>query len=547
MKINRHKITILAALLLWTAMLHAQGIIAHRGFWKADGAVQNGLVALQAARDAKGCRGVECDTRLTADSVLVIVHDRDLGGKHIDAMPYEQVARYRTANGEAIPTAESYMQKAAQLCDSTFKLFFEIKPAQSNSQRGTYVNQCVDLVRRHGMAPRTEFISFDLEMCKLLAARCPDIPVAYLGGDRTPEELHRHGIDGIDYHYSTLLRHPEWIQQAHALGMSVNAWTVDDKDIAQKMSRLGVDWITTNEPMRMKTWLQDEPTYRFMSFNIRQSGFPEYDGEHAWPNRKEAVVKMLRDEAPDAFGVQEMLPGQRDYLRAHLPEYGMVGVGRDDGHEEGENMAIFYLKKRFRILKERTLWLSETPDSVSFGWDAACRRTVTETVLQDKQTKGIIHYFNTHLDHVGKVARRESVVLLCRWMQEAARDGAPVLLSGDMNSSLADTIFTPLFEAGFLPFRWLTPQTDEEESFNGYGIVSNAFANNTGANVIDHFFAKNLFAIQFKTLVGFYGVPYISDHYPIIAEFSIPADKKGKLPHKESSTKRIKKYPSKLQ
>ena len=529
---------ILAALLLWAGVLHAQGIIAHRGFWKADGAVQNGLVALQAACDASGCRGVECDARLTADSVLVIVHDRDLDGKHIDAMHYHEVARYRNINGETIPTAEAYMQKASLLCDNTFKLFFEIKPAQSQSQRGTYVNQCVELVRRHQMADRTEFISFDLEMCKMLAARCPDIPVAYLGGNRTPEELHALGIDGIDYHYSILLRHPEWIQQAHTLGMSVNAWTVDDKADAQKLSKLGVDWITTNEPVRMGAWLRNEPIYRFISFNIRQSGFPEYDGEHAWPNRKETVVKMIRDEAPDAFGVQEMLPEQRDYLLKHLPEYAMVGVGRDDGHDEGENMAIFYLKKRFRILKEHTFWLSETPDSVSFGWDAACRRTVTEALLQDKRTKCVIDYFNTHLDHVGKVARRESVLLLVRQMEEAAKEGVPVLLSGDMNSSLADTIFTPLFQAGFLPLRWRTPQTDEEDSFNGYGIVSNAFANNTGANVIDHFFAKNLFAIQFKTLVGYYGVPYISDHYPIVVEFSVPAGKKGELPHKESSTKK---------
>ena len=223
------------------------------------------------------------------------------------------------------------------------------------------------------------------------------------------------------------------------MGMSVNAWTVDDKADAQKLSKLGVDWITTNEPVRMGAWLRNEPIYRFISFNIRQSGFPEYDGEHAWPHRKETVVKMIRTEAPDAFGVQEMLPEQRDYLLKHLPEYAMVGVGRDDGHDEGENMAIFYLKKRFRILKERTLWLSETPNSVSFGWDAACRRTVTEALLQDKRTKCVIDYFNTHLDHVGKVARRESVLLLVRQMEEASKEGVPVLLSGPVPGRVSPT------------------------------------------------------------------------------------------------------------
>ena len=509
-------------LIILTLGVHGQGIVAHRGFWKADGAQQNSLVAFMAAHDAAVCAGVECDTRLTADSVLVIIHDRKIGNEYVDQIPYSRVARYRLPNGESIPTAEAYLQQAALYCSENFKLFFEIKPARSDGERRAYVTRSIELVRRYGMEGRLEFISFDLEMCRMLAERCPDISVAYLEGDKTPEELHAWGIDGIDYRYDILLRHPEWVRQAHDLGMSVNAWTVDNKATAQKLSQTGVDLITTNEPRRMQAWLHDEPVFTFVSFNIRQSGFPQYDEENAWPYRKEAVAKMLLELAPDAFGVQEMLPDQRDFLRQRLKNYRMLGVGRDDGDQEGENMAIFYNKKRFRLLQGKTYWLSATPDTVSFGWDAVCRRTVTKAVLQDKKSKAVIHYYNTHLDHVGTVARSESVKLLCRLMQEDLGKGIPVLLGGDMNSSMADTIFTPLLRLGMLPVRDLTQQTDQEPSFNAFGIQGNAFANNRGEHVIDQFFARNIFAIQFKTLVDYFGVPYISDHYPIWIQFSVP-------------------------
>lgn len=523
----------ISAIILSSLSIHlsAQGIVAHRGFWKADGAQQNTLSALTAAYHASAhpgqvCAGVECDARLTADSVLVIIHDRKIGDEYVDRIPYSRIMQYRLPNGESIPTAEAYLQQAAQYCNKNFKLYFEIKPARSDGERQIYVAKCTELARRYRMEGRLEFISFDLEMCKMLAERCPDIPVAYLEGDKTPEELHSWGIDGIDYHFSILLQHPKWVQQAHALGMSVNAWTVDSKAIAKKMSGLDVDLITTNEPARMRAWLRDESVFTFVSFNIRQSGFPEYDEENAWPYRKEAVAKMLRELAPDAFGVQEMLPDQRDFLRQNLSDYAMVGVGRDDGDQKGENMAVFYNKKKFKLLQDKTYWLSATPDSVSFGWDAACRRTVTKAVLQDKKTKAVIHYYNTHLDHVGTVARRESIKLLCRLMEPDVQQGIPVLLGGDMNSSTADTIFAPLSrELGMYPARDLTEQTDREPSFNGYGTVNNAFANNAFANIIDQFFVKNIFPIQFKTIVDYYGVPYISDHYPIWFQFSIPSDK----------------------
>ncbi|MCQ2284105.1 MAG: endonuclease/exonuclease/phosphatase family protein [Bacteroidales bacterium] len=267
---------------------------------------------------------------------------------------------------------------------------------------------------------------------------------------------------------------------------------------------------------------EENPVYKIMSFNIRMSGFSEQDGINAWANRKEAVVNMLNQQAPDIFGVQEMLPDQKDYLCKQLSQYRMKGIGRDDGKKEGECMAIFYLKDKFKCLDYHTYWLSETPTQVSRGWDAACKRTVTCVLLEDKRTKQTIYYFNTHLDHMGQVARRESVKLLCHIIDSLTKGTqALVILGGDMNSTIEDEIFKPFEAHGLFDARIDAQESSFIDTYNAFGKNDGKFANNQGFQRIDHFFySPSILALKFQTIVEDYGVPYISDHYPIVLYFS---------------------------
>ena len=152
--------------------------------------------------------------------------------------------------------------------------------------------------------------------------------------------------------------------------------------------------------------------FRVMSFNLRNSGAAQEDGDNKWDNRREAVVKLINEECPSIFGVQEALPDQMQYLTENLPDYIHYGLGRDDGKQEGEMMAIFYRHELMDLEKCGTFWLSETPDSVSLGWDGACRRTCTWALLKLKKNGKQIMYLNTHLDHVGDTARTEAIKLI---------------------------------------------------------------------------------------------------------------------------------------
>ena len=250
---------------------------------------------------------------------------------------------------------------------------------------------------------------------------------------------------------------------------------------------------------------------RYISFNIRNSG--AHDGDNAWDLRKSATKQMLDIENPTVFGLQEALPDQLAFIDENFPQFSRVGVGRDDGKEAGEFMALYYRNDLYDLLDSGNFWLSETPDVPDFGWDAACIRIVTWACLQDKATEKRFYAFNTHLDHMGMVAREQSILLIVDKMKEIVKDvNAPVILSGDFNSDISWSIFDPL-KAEMNDSREFLDVSEWANSFNGWGRSPE------DAKIIDYIFYKNAKVVGFRTLNGDYGKPYISDHYPICAEF----------------------------
>ena len=245
---------------------------------------------------------------------------------------------------------------------------------------------------------------------------------------------------------------------------------------------------------------------KIISFNIRYNSWNNIDGDNGWPFRKEAVVNMILQEHPDAIGLQEALVDQLLYLDSSLPTYRRVGVGRDDGNEGGEFMAIYYDTTRLENLGYNTYWLSETPEVPSLGWDAACRRTVTTLKLRDRHSGKEFVYLNTHLDHVGMVARAESAKFIASTIKDFPTD-LPVILGGDMNSTIDDTIFNTFYANGLQSAKELSGSESNDITYNAFGKGE--------GSAIDHFFVRNAKVSTYNTLTADYGAPYISDHYPI--------------------------------
>ena len=258
--------------------------------------------------------------------------------------------------------------------------------------------------------------------------------------------------------------------------------------------------------------------YKIISFNVRYSSAPEIDGDNRWELRRDAAVKMVAEQKPIAMGLQEACPDQIDFLDLNLTGYKHIGVGRDDGKRAGEMMAIYYDTTRLTLLDSGTFWLSETPEKVSIGWDAACNRTCTWGHFKMKDTDFEFLYFNTHLDHLGSLARKNSIKLIVAKMTELNPDNLPVFLSGDFNSTTDDPIFDPL-KASLKDAREVSAISDKIITYNGFGTVTDN-PNTRKEWVIDHIFFSGVNPMAFMVLNGNYGVPFISDHYPISFRFS---------------------------
>ena len=182
--------------------------------------------------------------------------------------------------------------------------------------------------------------------------------------------------------------------------------------------------ISRNEPLSAQTW-------SVMTYNVRYDN--PGDGADAWPYRVETVAATIGKA--DVIGLQEVLSGQKQDLQAKLPEFENVGVGRDDGHEGGEQVPIFYRSAKFRKIDEGHFWLSKTPDKPgSKDWDAAITRMVTWVVLEDVASGSRHLHLNTHFDHMGEQSREESAKLI---LQKAANlyPKLALVLTGDFNCS----------------------------------------------------------------------------------------------------------------
>ena len=181
----------------------------------------------------------------------------------------------------------------------------------------------------------------------------------------------------------------------------------------------------------MASCTEEKANVRWATFNMRLD--TPADSLNNWKYRKERVAQYIQNMKLDVVGTQEVLQNQFNDLSSLLPDFEGVGVARDDGKETGEYSAVFYRKSVFDALDSGTFWLAENPDSVGMmGWDAACVRVATWAKLQHKATGKIVMAVNTHFDHVGKVARRESALLIIRKIKEIVGN-RPAVLTGDFN------------------------------------------------------------------------------------------------------------------
>lgn len=242
-------IIMLAAILSGSTAFSQTKVIAHRGYWDCEGSAQNSITALNKAHEV-GAYGSEFDVSITADGIPVVNHDDSIQGFCIETSLYDQIKDLKLKNGETLPTLEDYLKQGKK--NKSTQLILEIKPHKRVVNEDRAVTAILALVQQYQLEDQVEYISFSMNICKELISRAPAAQVSYLRGEVSPEDLKTLGFSGLDYHYKVFDKHPEWIQQAKDLGLTINVWTVNDPEIMKSFLLKKVDYITTDKPEELK-------------------------------------------------------------------------------------------------------------------------------------------------------------------------------------------------------------------------------------------------------------------------------------------------------
>lgn len=253
-----------------------------------------------------------------------------------------------------------------------------------------------------------------------------------------------------------------------------------------------------------------------MTFNIRLN--TSVDGENAWPNRITMVNGLLRFYDADIFGLQEAFIGQIKDIENGLPGFEWIGVGRDDGDKAGEFSPLFFNTAKFILLDNGHFWLSENCDKPGLGWDAACNRIVTWGKFQSKVTGKKFFVFNTHFDHQGVEARKNSALLIRDKIKAiTGNSGFPVILMGDFN-------LTPESEPIAMIKKYMADSRElsEEPPFGPIGTFQGFKMDAPMKDRIDYVFVNSkVKVLKYGVLADFKDHRFPSDHFPVLVKIRL--------------------------
>lgn len=259
---------------------------------------------------------------------------------------------------------------------------------------------------------------------------------------------------------------------------------------------------------------------KIMSFNLRCDTAD--DGPNAWPCRFHRVVETIRRAQPHVIGSQEGLRHMLEDLARELPEYGYVGTGRE-GETDGEHCAIWYKTSEIEIVDKGQFWLSEQPHRPgSKSWDSSLPRICTWAHMRSLHGSPRPEWFvyNTHLDHVGPIAREKGIALIWNSLREQTEaTKLPALLTGDLNAFPDSSVVR--FLRGEIELEGQRAKLFDAYALLGPSVGStfHGFRGGSEGQPIDYMFASPgavFLSVEIDRNLADGGYP--SDHYPVIAE-----------------------------
>lgn len=250
------------------------------------------------------------------------------------------------------------------------------------------------------------------------------------------------------------------------------------------------------------------PSLKVMTFNIRYG--TANDGLNSWPYRREACLEMLKTSGCPIIGLQEVLKSQLEEILTVMPDYRYLGMGREDGIEDGEYSAILYDATVLTSSDVGWFWFSDTPEiPASCTWGNICTRICTHAHFSG--SFGEFAFYNLHIDHESALSRSNSIDLLLSRISQRS-NSSPVIVTGDFNDDETSAPIRKMAQAGFIDaYRSLHPDEPERQTYHGWEEVDEGPR-------IDYIFLQGVCLVEEATIDRrkFDG-RFVSDHFPVTA------------------------------
>ena len=227
--------------------------------------------------------------------------------------------------------------------------------------------------------------------------------------------------------------------------------------------------------------------------------------------RRPLLKNIFCNYGADIIGMQEVTSVWEKHFDSDLTGFEKLLVYR--GKKNKEAVPIFWKKDKLEALDHGHFWLSETPDTESFGWNAACLRITCWVLFKHKETDKTFAFVNTHLDHISEEARINGLKLIRNFTEKQFGKDMPLVLTGDFNA-LPDSETIKNANTLFNDARKVAKETTNEITFHGYSDSIN--------QIIDYIYLSDTIQCEkFRVLKEFNEGKPQSDHYGLLAEINL--------------------------
>lgn len=241
---------------------------------------------------------------------------------------------------------------------------------------------------------------------------------------------------------------------------------------------------------------------KIISFNIRCC---DDKNGYSIQERAPRLNKIISHYDADVMGFQEYRPKWEEYIRKYFgDEFEIFNKYRSETMDI-ESSPILWRKDKFECLKTGYFYLSDTPEHESRGWDEVynCFRMCVYVILQDKESKKIFTFMNTHLGF-GDSAQIKSVKLIEKYSKKIS--SYPTVIAGDFNMT-PDSPAYNIMSGIFTDINAVT-DNDLRTTYHGYNPEK------TKNKHIDYCFAnKDIRPVSQKIIDDAVNGMFPSDHY----------------------------------